>query len=113
MRFSLTVILVILICRIQPPAIGEQPASESVRSAILDDPLDFSQPPKLPQIEPASEADLRESIQRGVKFLLQRLLGLSDAHEGPEHLRARARRPSRLPRRHHVPVHRGVDRSRR
>jgi hypothetical protein len=49
------------------PALSQDNA---VGSAILDDPLDFSSPPQLPQLETLSEADVRASLQRGIEFLL-------------------------------------------
>jgi hypothetical protein len=51
----------------QAPALSQDNA---VGSAILDDPLDFSSPPQLPQLETLSEADVRASLQRGIEFLL-------------------------------------------
>ncbi len=38
---------------------------------ILDDPLDFSRPPQLPVIEPASEGVIQSAIDRGVRFLIE------------------------------------------
>ncbi len=41
------------------------------RSSILDDPLDFSSEPVLPEIEAPTSADIEASIARGVQFLLE------------------------------------------
>ncbi|MGB7345204.1 MAG: hypothetical protein WBD20_13400, partial [Pirellulaceae bacterium] len=36
---------------------------------ILDDALDFSEPPVLPEVAAASESEIRGAIHRGVQFL--------------------------------------------
>ena len=41
------------------------------RPEFFDKPLDFSKPPKLPEITPPTEAEIQKSIDRGVKFLLK------------------------------------------
>jgi hypothetical protein len=41
------------------------------RSTILDNPLDFSAPPVLPQIEAPTESQIRESMERGIQFLIR------------------------------------------
>jgi len=41
------------------------------RPAIFDAPTDFSQPPQLPEIQPVAESAIRESIDRGIDFLLE------------------------------------------
>ena len=40
------------------------------RNRILDDPLDFSAPPTLPEIDAPSASDIRAAIGAGVQFLL-------------------------------------------
>ena len=45
-------------------------AESPVRSAILDDPLDFSSEPVLPEIEAPTKADIEASLSRGVQYLL-------------------------------------------
>lgn len=41
------------------------------RSAILEDPYDFSQPPTLPEIDPISEGQIYSALDRGVRFLIE------------------------------------------
>jgi len=48
-------------------AVSEGPS----RANVLDNPFDFDEVPKLPEIEAASEQDIRESIQRGIDFLVE------------------------------------------
>ncbi len=48
---------------------ADQPASS--RSPILDNPLDFGSEPVLPQIDGPSESEIRASIQRGIRFLIE------------------------------------------
>ena len=43
----------------------------SVRPTILDDPLDFSSAPVLPQIEAPTETQIYESMERGIRFLIE------------------------------------------
>lgn len=45
--------------------------AKSKRSGILADPYDFSEPPVLPKIDAPSQEEIRESIQRGVNYLVQ------------------------------------------
>ena len=45
-------------------------AESPVRSAIIDDPLDFSSEPVLPEIEAPTKADIEASLSRGVQYLL-------------------------------------------
>lgn len=48
-----------------------QSAQAQERTGILVDALDFSKPPELPEIDGPSEKEIAESIDRGVKFLLE------------------------------------------
>ncbi|PHS02928.1 MAG: hypothetical protein COA78_19770 [Blastopirellula sp.] len=43
---------------------------EKERSGILANPLDFSQPPVLPEIDAPSQVEIQQSIDRGTAFLL-------------------------------------------
>jgi len=42
-----------------------------VRSNVLENPTDFSVEPVLPQVDAPSQAEIREAIERGVKFLIK------------------------------------------
>ena len=41
------------------------------RPTILDNPLDFSSAPVLPKIEAPTESQIRESMERGIQFLIR------------------------------------------
>ena len=47
-----------------------EPTTSPPRTGILADPLDFSQPPTLPEIEAPTPAQIDTAIDRGVQFLL-------------------------------------------
>ncbi len=44
---------------------------DSTRSAVLDNPLDFSAEPILPKIDAPDESEIRKSIDRGIRFLIK------------------------------------------
>lgn len=54
------------LCLALLPALGQE---ASPGKSALKDPLDFSKPPVLPKIDAPDESSIRDSIQRGVRFL--------------------------------------------
>jgi hypothetical protein len=58
---------------VQPAAQAQDAVedSASTRAGILDNPMDFSSEPVLPKIDAPSETEIRQSIARGVQFLLE------------------------------------------
>ncbi|TWU49356.1 hypothetical protein [Rubripirellula reticaptiva] len=62
---------VLVIAHSAAPAMADDiPGKIAEASGILNDALDFSQPPVLPTIEAPRKTDIRASIDRGVAFLL-------------------------------------------
>ncbi|QDT08308.1 prenyltransferase/squalene oxidase repeat-containing protein [Stieleria marina] len=57
----------------QDGPVQDAPSSEHAakRSAILDNALDFSQAPTLPEVAAASESEIRGAIYKGVQFLIE------------------------------------------
>ncbi len=65
-------LLLLSVCIWQMPAgFAQEEVDPTGRRGVLADPLDFSQPPELPEIDAPSGTELTESIRRGVQFLLQ------------------------------------------
>ncbi len=68
----LCVTLLVAVCAFENAWAQEEATQQaSSRQGILDDPLDFSRPPDLPEIETLSMSDTNEAIARGVKFLIE------------------------------------------
>lgn len=51
-----------------PPQESTQPQNQK---RLVEDPYDFSQPPKIPDVEVPSALDVQQSIDRGVEYLLE------------------------------------------
>jgi hypothetical protein len=66
-------LVVILVIPLLPNAIGQDTPDQpdSTRSTILDNPLDFSSAPILPEIDAPAESEIRDSIDRGIRFLIK------------------------------------------
>lgn len=60
----------LVVCHTASPGLSAQQIELTERPAIFDSPMDFTQPPELPEIPAVEEAAIRASIDRGIDFLL-------------------------------------------
>lgn len=70
-RVSVLLILSSLLLVQAMPVVAQETKDQDAPKRLIDDPLDFSKPPEIPEYDKPTEDEIRASMKRGIDFLLK------------------------------------------